>query len=161
MDDFDLEAMPNYAGQGAGLIQDIIPAGARIQRMIEQAVLCLGGESAVILTPLCFTIFEERAPVSIRSIILGFLRVPQNCGQISRRFAGAILGITISCICVAQSTCRHIRHRQAVSWEVHLRKIPLFAGTKHFAAKTNCALNADNRFVSRFRNHHGNCGRRD
>lgn len=46
----DLEAMPNYAGQGAGLIQDVIPAAARIQRMIEQAALCLGGETALLQT---------------------------------------------------------------------------------------------------------------
>ena len=44
----DLEAMPNYAGQGAGLIQDVIPAGARIGRMIEQAALCLDGEKATL-----------------------------------------------------------------------------------------------------------------
>lgn len=37
----DLEAMPNYAGQGAGLIEDVVPAGERIEQMIKEAVLCM------------------------------------------------------------------------------------------------------------------------
>ncbi|WP_372993966.1 NAD(P)H-dependent flavin oxidoreductase, partial [Sulfitobacter sp.] len=39
----DLEAMPNYAGQGAGLIGDIIPTRIRIEQMITEAVSCLDG----------------------------------------------------------------------------------------------------------------------
>lgn len=41
----DLEAMANYAGQGAGLIKDIPPAAARINQMVVDAVSCLDGPS--------------------------------------------------------------------------------------------------------------------
>ncbi|MCX7561709.1 nitronate monooxygenase [Sulfitobacter sp. F26204] len=36
----DLEAMPNYAGQGAGMIKEILPAGLRITQMITEAAAC-------------------------------------------------------------------------------------------------------------------------
>lgn len=39
----DLEAMPNYAGQGAGLIGDVVPAGMRVKQMMQQAASCLNG----------------------------------------------------------------------------------------------------------------------
>ncbi len=39
----DLEAMPNYAGQGAGLIGDIVPAGVRIEQIMKEAASCLNG----------------------------------------------------------------------------------------------------------------------
>jgi len=42
----DLEAMPHYAGQGAGLIQEVIPAGVRIKQMIREAIQCLNREYA-------------------------------------------------------------------------------------------------------------------
>ncbi|MCZ4352214.1 nitronate monooxygenase [Roseovarius aestuarii] len=37
----DLEAMPSFAGQGAGLIRDITPAGQRMQQMVSEALTCL------------------------------------------------------------------------------------------------------------------------
>lgn len=37
----DLEAMPLYAGQGAGLIRDVVPAAVRLQRMASEAAECL------------------------------------------------------------------------------------------------------------------------
>ncbi|WP_138934322.1 NAD(P)H-dependent flavin oxidoreductase [Roseovarius arcticus] len=40
----DLEAMPNYAGQGAGLIADVVPAGVRIEQIMRQASFCLNGK---------------------------------------------------------------------------------------------------------------------
>ncbi len=42
----DLEAMPSYAGQGAGLIRDVVPAAVRIERMVRDAVACLDAGSA-------------------------------------------------------------------------------------------------------------------
>ncbi|WP_272002352.1 NAD(P)H-dependent flavin oxidoreductase [Roseovarius sp. ZX-A-9] len=42
----DLEAMPIYAGQGAGLIGDVVPVGARIKEMVNDAVACLDGRQA-------------------------------------------------------------------------------------------------------------------
>jgi nitronate monooxygenase len=42
----DLEAMPNYAGQGAGLIGEIVSAEERIEQMINEAVSCLEAASA-------------------------------------------------------------------------------------------------------------------
>lgn len=39
----NLEAMPNYAGQGAGLIGDVVPAGVRIEQIMQQAASCLNG----------------------------------------------------------------------------------------------------------------------
>ncbi|WP_333815097.1 NAD(P)H-dependent flavin oxidoreductase [Tabrizicola sp.] len=36
-----LEEMALYAGQGAGLIRDVIPAGERLQRMVKEAADCL------------------------------------------------------------------------------------------------------------------------
>lgn len=37
----DLEAMPNYAGQGAGLIEDVVSARTRIEQIMKEAVSCL------------------------------------------------------------------------------------------------------------------------
>ena len=37
----DLEAMANYAGQGSGLIRNIVPAAQRIEQMVQEAVLRL------------------------------------------------------------------------------------------------------------------------
>ncbi|MFX0544125.1 NAD(P)H-dependent flavin oxidoreductase [Roseovarius sp. S1116L3] len=39
----DLEAMPNYAGQGAGLIRSILPAGQRVEQMAQEAATCFEG----------------------------------------------------------------------------------------------------------------------
>lgn len=36
-----LEEMALYAGQGAGMIRDVIPAGDRLRRMVEEAEACL------------------------------------------------------------------------------------------------------------------------
>lgn len=41
----DLEAMPNYAGQGVGRIGDVVPAGVRIKRMVDAAVSLRGSQS--------------------------------------------------------------------------------------------------------------------
>ncbi|WP_281857204.1 NAD(P)H-dependent flavin oxidoreductase [Litoreibacter halocynthiae] len=42
----DLEAMPNYAGQGAGLIRNVVSAGTRIEQMVTEAVACFDGGCA-------------------------------------------------------------------------------------------------------------------
>ncbi len=42
----DLEAMPIYAGQGAGLIHDVVPVGVRIEQMVSDALSCLDGGRA-------------------------------------------------------------------------------------------------------------------
>ncbi len=42
----DLEAMANYAGQGVGLIREVVPAAARIDQMTREAVACLAGDPA-------------------------------------------------------------------------------------------------------------------
>ena len=36
-----LEEMALYAGQGAGLIRDVVPAAERLRRMLEEAADCL------------------------------------------------------------------------------------------------------------------------
>lgn len=41
----DLEAMALYAGQGVGLVRDIVPAAARIARMVAEAGTCLARPS--------------------------------------------------------------------------------------------------------------------
>lgn len=42
----DLEAMPNYAGQGAGLIGSVVAVGERIEQMVTEAAACLEGPFA-------------------------------------------------------------------------------------------------------------------
>lgn len=37
----DLEAMPNYAGQGAGLVRSVTTVGERIEQMVAEACACL------------------------------------------------------------------------------------------------------------------------
>lgn len=37
----DLEAMPYFAGQGAGLINGVVSAGERVEQMIDEAIACL------------------------------------------------------------------------------------------------------------------------
>jgi nitronate monooxygenase len=43
----DLEAMPNYAGQGAGLIKSVVAASMRIDQMTTEAVACLDRSSGL------------------------------------------------------------------------------------------------------------------
>ena len=42
----DLEAMALFAGQGAGSVHDIVPAGVRLRQMVNDAATCLGRFSA-------------------------------------------------------------------------------------------------------------------
>lgn len=43
----DLEAMPNYAGQGAGLVGSVVAVGERIEQMLSDAAACLDGSFAL------------------------------------------------------------------------------------------------------------------